>query len=80
MPTARPWKRSPAAIGAKPLTLEPVGVELVEAVLRNHFPTQPHASQLWQAINVRIALTLLEDPVSRERLEALWIRLGGGKS
>ena len=62
----------------EPLVLDPIGVELVQALLRSHFPTQPHASQLWQAIAVKIALTLLEDPTSKKRLEALWTALGGG--
>ena len=64
----------------EPLTLEPVGVELVQAVLRSHFPTQPHASQLWQALTVQIALTLFDDPASHDRLQALWVGLGGGES
>ena len=66
--------------GGEPLTFEPIAVELVQAVLRSHFPAQSHSSQLWHALTAQIALTLFDDPVSRDRLEALWVRLGGGKS
>ena len=59
----------------KPLTLEPVAVELVEAVLAEEFP-QPHTPpKLRQAMSARIAQTLLDDPVSRERLAVFWARL-----
>ncbi len=64
----------------EPLTLDPIGVELVQAVLQSHFPAQPHESQLWHAMTAQIALTLFDDPVSHERLQAMWIRLGGGES
>ncbi len=61
----------------QPLVLDPIGVELVQTLLRSHFPAQPHDSQLWQAIAAKIALTLMDDPTSRKRLEALWVGLGG---
>ena len=62
------------------LTLEPVGVELVQAVLRRHFPALARSSGPWEGISRQIALSLLSDPPSRERMEAFWIGLGGGES
>ena len=64
----------------EPLSLDPIGIELVQAVLQSHFPAQPHASQLWQALTVQIALTLFEDPASHDRLQSLWVGLGGSGS
>ncbi len=53
------------------LTLVPVAVELVEAVLSPMF----HASAASSVMIERISETLWEDPVARPRLEQLWNRL-----
>jgi len=62
---------------SQPLCPRPVTVELVQAVLRTHFPAVSRTSELWEAISVQIAETLFEDAVSRERLNRFWHRLAG---
>lgn len=56
------------------LTLEPVLIELVEAMLRHqfeaHLPTED-----WEPMARQIAETLYEDPAAQERLQRLWSRL-----
>jgi len=61
--------------GGQPFKLEPVAVELVQAILSSYFRTPPNSPEPWQAMSVEIAQSLLEDPVLKERLEALWLRL-----
>jgi hypothetical protein len=58
----------------EPLSMEPVGAELVEAALRAQYGvTGPHP--LWRSMSLEIARMLLEDPVSSGRLRRLWDRL-----
>ena len=59
----------------QPLILEPVAVELVRALLRLKFPKQPVTSREWKFMSNRIAQTMLDDPVARERLRVFWSRL-----
>ncbi|MEX0712151.1 MAG: hypothetical protein WD278_07360 [Pirellulales bacterium] len=54
--------------------LEPVAVEMVEAVLRGQFE-QLHTDQSRRAIAAEVATTIYEDQVSHDRLLALWNRL-----
>ena len=59
----------------QPLVLEPITVELVEAVLGVQFPDRPQASPSWKAMSESIAQSLFDDPASRQRLEGIWTRL-----
>lgn len=61
--------------GNADLSLQPVAVELVEAVLWTRFRAVSGRGDLWQSLAVRIAATLWEDPTSRGRLQVLWSRL-----
>jgi hypothetical protein len=59
----------------QPLVLDPVAMELVWAMLRSSFPKVREGSREWRTMSTRIAQTLLDDPVARERLKAFWGRL-----
>lgn len=64
----------------KPLTCQPVVVELVQAVLKEQFEPVVASTESWSTMCAGIAQTLYEDPVSRDRLDSLWSRLmEGGK-
>jgi hypothetical protein len=54
----------------KELTVEPVACELVAAMLESFY--RRRAPELWRRLARPIAATLLDDPASQERLEALW--------
>jgi len=62
-----------------PLALQPMVVELVQAVLQAQFHAHPDWFPVWQSASGEIARTLFDDPGSRERLEALWDRLLRGE-
>ena len=62
-----------------PLVLDPVVVELVQVVLQSQFRSHPTWLPVCASASRAAAETLLEDPVSRERLEGLWGRLLRGK-
>lgn len=59
--------------------LDPITVEMVEAIFSTQFSGPAAASKQWQAISRRVAETLYEDPVSHDRLAALWARLAEAK-
>jgi hypothetical protein len=61
----------------KPFGVEPVAVELVEAVLRTEKAKPPGSRKPWRAVARQVAQTLCGDPSARQRLEAFWVRLGG---
>jgi hypothetical protein len=60
------------------LILDPVLIELVEAVLSVQFRGLADGSPIWKQAARQIAQTLFDDPVARGRLEALWNNLSGG--
>jgi len=61
--------------GHVPLTLDPVAIELVEAiVLVNYGHLQRH-SEVWQKTAKKIATLLCDAPESHARLENLWHKL-----
>jgi hypothetical protein len=62
-----------------PLALNPIAVELVQAMLQAQFRAHPDWLPVWQSASGEIARTLFDDPSSRERLEALWDRLLRGE-
>lgn len=66
--------------GGKPLLVEPVVIELVQAVLSEQFQPLIASDESWQTMCSGIAQTLYDDPVSRERLDTLWSRLQEGNA
>lgn len=59
----------------RPFALEPVLVDLVQTVLQDQFPQSTMGAESWQQVSARLAKTLFDDPISQERLNALWTRL-----
>ncbi len=62
----------------QPLAPFPILSELVRAMLVSEFRERPEWSSAWGAVAGRVAQTLWDDHLSRERLEALWSRLAEG--
>ena len=60
----------------QPLTLEPVAVELVQAVLSVHFQGFSCPREALRQLSSEVAQTILDDPVAGPRLEAFWGRFG----
>lgn len=60
----------------QPLELEPVGIELIEALLVAQFPLFASRDTLRARAAKAIAQSLLADPTARVRLENLWASLG----
>ena len=61
-----------------PLCLDPVAIELVQAVVGRHFGGLPDSAALWRDLAACVAASILDDPVAHDRLQALWVRLGDG--
>lgn len=61
----------------RPFSLEPVAVDLVEAMLHQQFPVRPESVDKWRAIAAQVAQTLCDDPHSYDRLRNLWKHLSG---
>lgn len=59
----------------RPLELDPVTVDLVDAALRDYFRQGPGGMDEWRQIARRIAETLFEDPAAHGRMEVFWNRL-----
>jgi hypothetical protein len=57
-------------------TLDPVGIELVQTVLRTPFRALLASEDQWHEMTEQIARTLCEDPVAYDRLSTMWRRLG----
>jgi hypothetical protein len=64
-----------------PLVNTHVVADLVFAVLEGHFLGGRVAEEVvWRTTANQIAQTLMDDPISRERLERFWTRLVGEAS
>jgi hypothetical protein len=59
----------------QPISVDPVGTTLMEAVLRVQFPLFEQRPALLSQTARTIAATLLSDPAARLRVEYLWARL-----
>lgn len=57
------------------LVLEPVAVDLVEALLRSRFDQLQLPADSWQHMSRVIATTLLDDPHAQARLATFWGQL-----
>jgi hypothetical protein len=55
--------------------LEPVVVEMVMAMLGSNFAGLDADPERYREIAMKIARTLLDDPVASKRMENLWVRL-----
>jgi hypothetical protein len=62
-------------LGPGPLVLDPVSVELVEAIINVNYGQLRRAPEVWRATAVKIATLLFDSPSARARLENLWQRL-----
>lgn len=62
------------------LTLDPIVVELIEAVLETHLPPSMQSGGLKSKIARAVAQPLFDNPTSRGRLELLWSQLLGERS
>lgn len=58
-----------------PLDMDPVASRLVLCVLRTQFRALNVPDEGWETIARNVARTLLEDPLSHERLRRMWRRL-----
>lgn len=63
------------ARGEEPFTLDPIAIELVQAVLRPYLGKWKSAPDFLRKISREIAGTLFEDPVFHHRLRTFWLRL-----
>jgi len=59
-----------------PLALDPVVIELVQAMVGTQFLARPDSATLWRDMAACVAASILDDPLSRDRLQALWVCLG----
>jgi hypothetical protein len=56
----------------EPFALDPIAVELVEALLGLLLGRARDGASPWQRMSVAVAETLCDDPVANGRLESLW--------
>ncbi len=59
----------------QPLVPVPILSELVQAMLVGEFRQRPEWCAGWGVVAGRVAQSLWDDHISRQRLEALWSRL-----
>ena len=59
----------------KELCLEPVLVELVQAILLANYGHLQRDSQFWEQTSTKMAVVLYESPATLPRLQNLWHRL-----
>ena len=59
----------------RPLSLDPVLTDLIQAIVRINLSHLAGRDADWQAMSRQIAATLWEDQRSQERLERFWTRL-----
>jgi hypothetical protein len=59
----------------RPLSLDPVLVDLIQAIVRINLSHLAGRDADWHAMSRQIAATLWEDQRSQERLERFWTRL-----
>jgi hypothetical protein len=57
------------------LTLDPIAVELVEAIILANYGQLNRSPEQWRAASTRIAKHLVDSPATNARLNNLWRRL-----
>jgi hypothetical protein len=55
--------------------IDPVAVDLVEALLRFEFKNPISSAEVWRRMCYEIAKTLFDDPVARQRMQGIWTAL-----
>jgi hypothetical protein len=55
--------------------LQPVSVELVQALLESYFHGWSDSAETWRAMSAEVAQSLFDDPQCHERLKRLWLQL-----
>jgi hypothetical protein len=55
--------------------IDPVAVDLVEALLRCEFKNPITSPEGWRRMCYDVAKTLFDDPVARQRMQAIWTAL-----
>ncbi len=61
--------------GSDALTLDPILIELIAAILETHLPLLARSSTLRAKVARSVSQTLFDNPVCRGRLELLWSQL-----
>ena len=61
--------------GRVPLILDPVAIELVEAIINVNYGHLQRPREVWQATATKVAKVLFDAPEAHARLENLWCRL-----
>ena len=61
----------------QPLSLDPIVIALIEAMVQTHFGVLSGSAESWRPITAQIGRTLWDDPAARARLELFWHRLCG---
>ena len=61
----------------QPLSLDPIVIALIEAMVQTHFEVLSGLAEFWRPITTQIGRTLWDDPMTRARLELFWHRLCG---
>lgn len=68
-------KQVAARFPQAPFELQPVGVEMVCALVGPQYRPLLESEEAWLAMMHAVAQTLFDDPNARRRLESLWRRL-----
>jgi predicted metal-dependent hydrolase len=61
--------------GPVPLTLAPIAIDLVAAIINVNYGGLNRAPEVWQTMATKIATVLYESPAAQQRLENLWRQL-----
>jgi hypothetical protein len=61
--------------GPRPLVLDPIAIDLVQALILVNYGALRRPPEVWQATAAKIATLLFDSPTTRARLENLWARL-----
>ncbi len=59
----------------EPFSLEPICVEMAEAILRSYFNPSGKSEEPWRLLSPQIARSLYQNPAAQERLRAVWQQL-----
>lgn len=70
-----PFREVAERYRGRPLELDPIGIELVQAALVEYFRSADVSARDWRTVAGWVAGVLFDDPGSRQRLAVLWSRL-----
>lgn len=60
----------------EPFSLDPICVEMAEAILRSYFNPSGKGQEPWRSLSPKIARSLYQNSAAQERLRAIWQQLG----